>query len=96
LRRRTAAAPGVAGVVALTSSALAYVFGMVAMAVFASLDRDFSVVLVKDTYSLGAGFGLCVISWLIHVVAVVCFVAALFFVDGSKGYSPAAQDMARL
>ena len=55
--------------VPLVLAACASLFGLIAMACFAGAGRSFTILKTSGNYDLGAGFGLCVLSWILNGAA---------------------------
>jgi hypothetical protein len=68
----------------LALASAASLFGLLAMACFAGAGRDFTILKTSGTYSYGAGFGLCIFSWVVFGG-----VAALYGWWHRKGPGPA-------
>ena len=44
---------------------------------FSTPQKSFTILQTTGTYSFGPGFGLCVISWIVQLLAVLCFIAGV-------------------
>jgi hypothetical protein len=81
---------------ALHLSVVALVLALIAMAVFASVERSFTILQTSGRYSFGAGFGLCIVTWLLQLAAVGCFVyAQRYSEDEPVNHAPLAPKKSR-
>ncbi len=88
---RVVSTRGTPFLLALILSGAAFVFILLGMAAFAGIDRSFHILKTTGSYTYGAGFGLCIVCWLLQLTSCACYIVGRRYdvIGAQQKYQPA-------